>query len=141
MENKIAPKAMYPYTYGDLLTQEEANKRIRKHGLKIASACTFLVFNLPHTANAVEPLDNALAGSIVDKSPVKQPNTPVSPFINFQAPQSPTGKKINTALFIASTGVICANAYWTKSPALIVACLSITSNAMEAALRTANPAL
>ena len=33
------------------------------------------------------------------------------------------------------------NTYWTKSPTFIVACLSITSNAIEAVLRVANPAL
>ena len=87
------------------------------------------------------PMDNGLVGSVIDKSPAKHGNVPQSPFIPFNAPQSPTVKKLNTALFVASTGVICANAYWTKSPALIVAWLSITSNAMEAALRAANPAL
>ena len=135
-------KAMYPYTYGDNLTQAEANKRLINHGLAVGSACLVIIFNSAH-AHAQEPLplDNGLVGSVIDKSPTKHGNVPHSPFIPFNAPQSPTAKKVNTALFIASTGVICANAYWTKSPALIVACLSITSNAMEAALRPANLAL
>lgn len=140
IENRTATKAMYPYTYGDNLTQTEANKRLIKHGLAVGSACLFIFMQVSH-ANAQEPLDNGLVGSVIDKSPAKHGNIPHSPFISFNAPQSPTAKKINTALFVASTGVIFANAYWTKSPALIVACLSITSNAMEAALRAANPAL
>ena len=135
-------KAMYPYTYGDNLTQTEANKRLIRHGLALGSACLFIFMQVSH-ANAQEPfpLDNGLVESVIEKSPAKHGNVPHSPFIPFNAPQSPTAKKVNTALFVASTGVICANAYWTKSPALIVACLSITSNAMEAALRAANPAL
>ena len=140
IKNRTAPKAMYPYTYGDNLTQTEANKRLIKHGLAVGSACIFIFIQVSR-ANAQEPLDNGLVASVIDKSPAKHGNVPHSPFIAFNAPQSPTAKKVNTALFVASTGVICANAYWTKSPALIVACLSITSNAMEAALRGANPAL
>ena len=135
-------KAMYPYTYGDNLSQTEANKRLIKHGLTIGSACLVIILNSAHAhAQEALPLDNGLVGSVIEKSPTKHGNVPHSPFIPCNAPQSPTGKTVNTALFIASTGVICANAYWTKSPALIVACLSITSNAMEAALRAANPAL
>lgn len=125
-------KAMYPYTYGDNLTQTEANKRLIKHGLAVGSACLFLLVQV-QAANAQERFDNQLVGSVIDKSPAKR-NISKSPFIAFNAPESPNAKRINTGLFIASTSVICANAYWTKSPALIVAYLSITSNAMEPAL-------
>lgn len=142
IENRAAKKAMYPSTYGDNFTQTEANKRLIKHVLAVGSASLFIFMQVSH-ANAQEPLplDNWLVGSVIDKSPAKHGNLPHSPFIPFNPPQSSIAKKVNTALFIASTGVICANAYWTKSPALIIACLSITSNAMEAALRAANPAL
>jgi hypothetical protein len=141
LKSETVPKAMYPYTYGDNLPQDEANRRLLKHGLAVGSACIFLILQVSH-ANAQEPIDSGLVGSIIDKSPLKEGrNIPYSPFISFHAPQGPTAKKVNTVLFIASTGVICANAYWTQSPALIVACLSITSSAMETALRGANPAL
>jgi hypothetical protein len=90
-----------------------------KHGLAVGSACIFWILQVSHA------IDSGLVGSRIEKSPLKEErNIPYSPFLSFHA----TAKKVNTVLFIASTGVICG-----------LRCSLFINN--KTALRGANPAL
>ena len=67
-------------------------------------------------ANAQKPLDNGLVGSVIE------PNMEMFHTHHLYLSHLTLHKALllKTALFIASTGVICANTYWTTYCSLFI---------------------
>ena len=127
----------YPYTYGDILTQEKGLENLEKlvsffrENPVVGRVTAFVIvsFLVPWlfdlTAFAV---DDKLVSSLQSKSPTSAPpsggSCPAPTTIGLPRPRTPMQRAINTGAIGTAIGVLCVNAMWVPNPIAVSICLA-----------------